>query len=105
MREYCDMRGVVHLSDIHFVKGMSGTALDLDADVRNELRLDLTALVRDLKIPISALLVSGDIAFQAGDEEYRIAEEWLRDLAGAVGCPEGRIWPIPGNHDVDRRVA
>jgi len=105
VRKWPDMPVIIHLSDIHFVKGMSGSALDLDADVRNELKLDLMALLADLQLPVAALVVSGDIAFQASVDEYRIAEEWLRDLAGTVKCPDGRIWAVPGNHDIDRAVA
>ncbi len=92
---------IIHLSDIHFVKGRSGMALDLDADVRNELELDVTALAGNVG-SAQALIVTGDIAFQARDEEYGIAEKWLRELAKKVSCPEGRIWTIPGNHDFDR---
>lgn len=92
---------LLHLSDIHFVKDKSGTRLDIDEDVRNELLIDTQTLARDLG-GVDAVVVSGDIAFAGKAEEYEIAARWLAELADALGCPPDRIWTTPGNHDVDR---
>ena len=91
---------LLHLSDIHFVKDKSGTRLDIDADVRNELLIDAQGLARDLG-SVHGVVVSGDIAFAGKPEEYEIAVRWLAELANAVGCPPNRTWLTPGNHDVD----
>lgn len=53
---------------------------------------------------VSAILVSGDIAFKGAAEEYLTAMTWLRELAAVAGCPVERVFVVPGNHDVDRVV-
>lgn len=53
---------------------------------------------------VSAILVSGDIAFKGAAEEYQTAMTWLRELAAVAGCPVERVFVVPGNHDVDRSV-
>lgn len=93
---------LVHLSDIHFTRS-SGTVHDLDADVRNELRLDAAKVAKDVG-PVSALLVTGDIAFSGSKEEYDRATDWLSEFCRAIGCPEENVWVVPGNHDVDRKL-
>jgi len=53
---------------------------------------------------VSAILVSGDIAFKGAADEYQTAMTWLRELAAVAGCPVERVFVVPGNHDVDRAV-
>ncbi len=91
---------ILHLSDIHFTKGMSGSTYDLDEDLRNELERDACTVTRDLG-PVDAILVTGDIAFGGRQAEYELATAWLSKLADLLACPPGRIWTVPGNHDVD----
>ncbi|WP_434301400.1 metallophosphoesterase [Corallococcus exiguus] len=94
---------LVHLSDIHFT-GSSGTVHDLDVNVRNELRRDAASLTRQLG-PATGVLVTGDIAFSGKKEEYQYAADWLREFCAAVDCPEQNVSVVPGNHDVDRKLA
>lgn len=95
---------LVHLSDIHFT-GSSGTSVhDLDADVRNELLRDAAALTKKLG-RATGILVTGDIAFSGQKAEYDRAGSWLLEFCRAVGCPDESVWVVPGNHDVDRKVA
>jgi predicted phosphodiesterase len=95
---------LLHLSDIHFT-GSSGTTIhDLDADVRNELLRDAAKLTKELS-GVTGVLVTGDIAFSGQEEEYKRAASWLKELCGEVGCAEESVWVVPGNHDVDRKLA
>ena len=93
----------VHLSDIHFMRS-SGTVHDLDTNVRNELRLDAARLAKQVGT-ITGVLVTGDIAFSGQKEEYERAAEWLREFCSAIGCREENVSVVPGNHDVDRKLA
>jgi len=93
----------VHLSDIHFTRSSGVSVHDLDANVRNELRLDALAVAKAVG-PVTGVLVTGDIAFSGSKAEYDHATEWLKDFCHAIGCPEENVWVVPGNHDVDRKL-
>jgi predicted phosphodiesterase len=95
---------LVHLSDIHFTSSSGVSIHDLDADVRNELRIDAVSAAKDIGT-VTGLLVTGDIAFSGSKVEYDHATEWLRGFCRAIGCPEENVWVVPGNHDVDRNLA
>jgi len=53
---------------------------------------------------VGAILVGGDIAFKAHAQEYEAARDWLLKLAAKCNCPAERIYVVPGNHDVNRKV-
>ncbi len=94
---------LLHLSDIHFVKGKSGDQYDIDKPLRDELERD--AEVEAAKFGgVAAILVTGDIAYAAREAEYVVAADWLKRIAKVTECSPGRIWTVPGNHDVDRDV-
>lgn len=93
---------LAHVSDIHFRGYQDGW--EYDRDQRDELLRDVRQLV-DADGSIDGILVGGDIAFRAAPEEYKVADEWLDALRDACGgLDSGRVWTVPGNHDVDRRV-
>lgn len=94
---------LVHLSDIHFT-GSSGNVHDVDQNVRDELHRDVAGLTKQLGAA-TGVLVTGDIAFSGKKEEYQHAADWLRKVCDAVGCEEQNVSVVPGNHDVDRRLA
>ncbi len=95
---------LVHLSDIHFT-GWSGTSVhDLDSEIRNELLRDAAAITKDLG-GATGVLVTGDIAFSGQRTEYDRAAAWLLEFCRAIGCPDESVWVVPGNHDVDRKIA
>jgi len=48
------------------------------------------------------ILATGDLAFSGKADEYRLAGEFFDALSTASGVPKGRIFCVPGNHDVDR---
>ena len=94
---------LLHISDIHFQHPICNTDMDPDKPYRTRLISDVRERVSDLG-SVDAILVSGDIAFQGAPEEYEAAWTWLRELASSCGCVEGRVFVVPGNHDVDRTV-
>lgn len=92
---------LIHLSDIHFGKPGHHGQFDLDVPLRDEVERDLVEL-RAAHGPARGVVVSGDIAFSGQPEQYVVALDWLRKVAGIVGCDPESVWVVPGNHDVDR---
>ena len=96
---------LLHLSDIHF-REPECLAPDMDSNLpyRTVLERDVIDLcVRDGR-PVGAILVGGDIAYKAHRQEYEAARDWLLKLAKECHCPAERIYVVPGNHDVNRKV-
>src|SRR6266702_513431 len=94
---------ILHLSVIHFrVPQCLNPATDRDRPYRTRLERDLAKRAAALG-SIDAILVGGDIAFQADPQEYVEARQWLIDVAAICGCDKDSIWVVPGNHDVNRK--
>lgn len=102
----------VHLSDIHFGHGDKSHGWDQEL-VLARLAEDLAA-AQKLGAPApDVILVTGDIAFSGAGrspDEYQRAREWLIEVgraasfSGAASEIAGRIYLVPGNHDVNRGV-
>ena len=92
---------LIHLSDIHFVNELAGTAYDIDEDLRNELENDVIEQ-KDRFENIHGILVTGDIAFSGEGGDYQNALDWLGRLCDSLDCPRENVWTTPGNHDVIR---
>ena len=90
----------VHLSDIHFPEGDDSDLWELDADLRNELELELAAVVAD-RGPATHVLVTGDVAFSGKEEQYARAARWLQRITELSGCARTAVGVVPGNDDVD----
>lgn len=96
---------LLNIADIHFREpDCLNLATDPDSAFRSCLEDDAEAFCVSSNAPVDAILVVGDIAFKAARSEYEVAKEWLLSLADKCGCPRNRIYVVPGNHDVDRRV-
>lgn len=93
----------LHLSDIHFHKARSNNPYDLDEDLRRQLSRDAQEIVEKIG-RVTAILVTGDIAFSGHPREYNIAAQWLDSLAEVVQCQPKIILTTPGNHDIDRYI-
>jgi hypothetical protein len=88
---------ILHISDLHL-----GTAeearqyrVQLEADLRQELgirRLDY-------------LVITGDVANRATPEEYAAAFDLVDGLVKRFGLDEGRVVVVPGNHDLNWKIA
>lgn len=77
--------------------------MDPDLPYRTRMLQDLREQVGK-RGNVDAILVVGDVAFKGDPAEYRVAENCIRELVEAAGCPFEKVFVVPGNHDVDRRV-
>jgi hypothetical protein len=50
------------------------------------------------------VIVSGDLAYSGEPEEYRLVGGFLDALAATLKLPRRRFFPVPGNHDINRRT-
>ena len=48
------------------------------------------------------ILATGDLAYAGKASEYELAAAFFDELTAASGVPRGKIFCIPGNHDIDR---
>jgi hypothetical protein len=95
---------LLHISDIHFREpDCLVPAMDPDRAYRTLLLRDVRERVRTLG-NVGAILIGGDIAFKGDPREFETALTWIRELSEACGCPFAKIFVVPGNHDVDRRI-
>ncbi|HEU4706853.1 MAG TPA: phosphodiesterase [Solirubrobacterales bacterium] len=81
---------LAQLSDLHLCAEWEG----VDPAPRVE---RVVAAVRSLPDPVDAVLVSGDLTDDAGEESYRLA----RELLGRFEAP---VHVLPGNHDDRARL-
>lgn len=95
---------ILNVSDIHF-REPECIRPDTDPDLpyRTRMLQDLREQVQILG-NVGAIVIVGDVAFKGDPAEYRVAESWIRELVEATGCHLERVFVVPGNHDVDRRV-
>lgn len=92
----------IHLSDIHFGQEKDGGKLATNTDAKDCLIKDVQSELRTKGINASGIIVTGDIAYSAQEEEYAAAGAWLDQLAKCAGCDPKSIQLVPGNHDIDR---
>jgi 3',5'-cyclic AMP phosphodiesterase CpdA len=93
------------VSDLHFGGGSVSHQYNRE-EVLKALLEDVRADVKDRKVRQPDLIfVTGDIAFKADPQEYQDASSWLSQLAKAVGASTANLRLVPGNHDVDRKLA
>jgi len=101
----------IHVSDLHFGHGDAGQQWN-QKSVLAELLVDAQALVRDGVVPRPGFIfATGDIAFSggarkpaAGESEYALASQWFGQLQDVLGVASERVFPVPGNHDIDRKA-
>lgn len=91
----------IHLSDIHF-RRTSGNSYDIDRDLRNAVLMDIKYNLKKDVGNVNGILLGGDIAFAGQEDEYRIANSFLKEIAVSMGKGECNIYCVPGNHDVDQ---
>lgn len=86
----------LHLSDFHL---RTKTGWEQDIVLETMLR-DIRSRFGQQQRP-DLIFMTGDIAFAGKEEEYKLAEEFIRKLCAETQLPEGRIFLVPGNHDID----
>lgn len=92
----------LHVSDLHFGHGDANYRFD-QRGVTNGIVSNAEQMTKRLGPP-DLLFVTGDIAFSGQPDQYGQAKEWLTRLRAAVGGSP-RLLLVPGNHDVDRKLA
>ncbi|ASL44122.1 3',5'-cyclic adenosine monophosphate phosphodiesterase CpdA [Burkholderia sp. AD24] len=96
---------ILHLSDIHFKSSHVGQPMDPNHHLRNKLLLDAKEMCAKLASAPDVVIISGDIAHAAKQDEYAFAKSWLSDLCGNLNIPLSSVFVVPGNHDVCRDTA
>ncbi len=100
------MLRLLHLSDIHFCTPFcEDPQLDRDGPIRDALIKDLESIIEKDNQPISAILITGDIAYKADPKEFEFAAQWLDELCDRFSCLPQNVYVVPGNHDVNRVTA
>jgi serine/threonine protein kinase len=84
-------RRLLHLSDLHFLRKEQATIW------YSQLRSDLHQMGADR---LDAVVVSGDVANQAGAAEYDAAKQFFRHLMEEFSLAPRQMVIVPGNHDV-----
>jgi WD40 repeat protein/DNA polymerase III delta prime subunit/UDP-2,3-diacylglucosamine pyrophosphatase LpxH len=87
---------ILHLSDLHFGNSTEADTWydQLSADLHNSLKVT----------HLDALILSGDIANYCTIEEYKVAEQFLKELCQEFSLNPDQITLAPGNHDIDWRT-
>jgi predicted MPP superfamily phosphohydrolase len=88
---------ILHISDLH-----------MKLSEKDKLQFRMTALFDDItrqNLTIDLLVFTGDIAYSGKQEEYELANELLlAPLLRRFQLSFRKLFPIPGNHDVDRNL-
>ena len=91
---------LLHISDLHIKdseedKFDRGVVLDpLIKRVKED---------REKGLRPEIVVVTGDVAFQGIESEYKLAKKFFYDLLEAMELPDKRLFIVPGNHDVYRK--
>jgi predicted MPP superfamily phosphohydrolase len=91
----------LHLSDFHLRPGLI-KRFDQDKVLRGLIEF----LNRNQKsFPLDGIFITGDLGFSGVGSEYELVVDFLKQLLEVTKVPSERVFVVPGNHDVDRRVA
>lgn len=91
----------LHLSDIHF----GGPEPDGRPAVLNRLLKDVEERKTKDGLAPDLIFLTGDIAWSGKAEQYKEeAFPFLEELQKTTGVERNRIFLIPGNHDIDRKL-
>ena len=93
---------LAQFSDIHFSTKFTDEKY-VHRDVRKMAVNDLHEVRGKLGGKIDGALVAGDLAYSGIRSEYIEAADWLEQVTDACGCPKMAVFPVPGNHDTDRK--
>lgn len=89
---------ILHLSDMHFGKycGLPDPQPDrLATEVLETLRRDFPTC-----LPVQALVLSGDFVWGCCASDYKLAEQFCEILRKEVLWGIGKLFLLPGNHDI-----
>jgi hypothetical protein len=86
----------LHLSDFH-LRVSTGWSQDT---VLSTMLSDIRSRYEGGEHP-DLVFLTGDVAFSGKEEEYRLAEDFVRKLCSVISLPIERLCIVPGNHDID----
>lgn len=90
----------LHLSDLHFKSGHEFEKFNQKI-VLEKLWIDIQAQIKKGLRP-DFIVFSGDITYNGKNEEYILTKEHFFDpLLKITGVPKGKLFIVPGNHDID----
>ncbi len=94
-----DQFRILHISDLHIRDG---------EDFNRSVVLDrlIQRIEKDQKegVKPEIVVVSGDIAFKGVKKEYDLAKKFFDKLLASLNLEKNRIFIVPGNHDVNRKL-
>ena len=91
---------LLHISDLH-IKDSEEDKFDRGVVLDPLIERVKEDCERGLRPEIIA--VTGDVAFQGIESEYKLAKKFFDDLLRAMELPDKRLFIVPGNHDVYRK--
>ena len=90
----------LQLSDLHF---RESTRWDSDRLLKALIE-DIGQRVEKDDLRPDLIFITGDIAFSAQPAEYELAGHFLDKVRKVCQLGQDRIFTVPGNHDVDRKL-
>lgn len=88
----------LHLSDLHLQEKNKYERDVVLAHLLNDIR----SCIAEYHLSLSAVFITGDIAFAGKVPEYQYAMTFFDELLAVTGLSKDRLILVPGNHDVDR---
>jgi tetratricopeptide (TPR) repeat protein/predicted phosphohydrolase len=93
---------ILHISDLHMA-GPEERAWRRQRVLGDAWKRNLDELLAE-DGPMDLVCFTGDVAYKGRPEEYAQATAFIRDLLGQLQLPMDRLFVVPGNHDIDRKV-
>lgn len=90
----------LHLSDLH-IKQTPSNKFTQDI-VLDSLLKDIDQFLREKKLCLNLLFLTGDVVFHGEKKEYELARQFLDRLLETAELQKDHLFIIPGNHDVER---
>jgi predicted MPP superfamily phosphohydrolase len=92
---------ILHLSDIHFNEKRFGVRREI---LNREFFRTVGEHIKRYDMKPDLILIAGDIAYRGQKEEYEEAIRFLHKLEEMIHNTDLMIFPVPGNHDVNRNA-
>ena len=95
----------LHISDLHFGIENRSEFKETSKTIRKNYMDTLTEQIKGIaaKEPVEFVLLTGDVAWKAAEDEYEEAKEWLTCLLETCGLKSDKLYICPGNHDINRK--
>ena len=95
----------LHISDLHLTgqpknrEGWAAKQFNQDFVTRSMLEA-VEELVQEGGKALDLIFITGDLAKRGKPQEYQVVEVFCQRLLDVTGLPAGRLFLVPGNHDV-----